>query len=58
MNRKVRFRRLRPGAHPPVYATPSAAGADLYVCMEEEVTLLPGETRPFGTGIGAEIPEG
>lgn len=58
MSPKVRFRRLQPTAQAPAYATPSAAGADLYACIDEEATLMPGETKLFGTGIAAEIPEG
>lgn len=42
----------------PTYGTTGAAGADLYACMEEEVTIQPGETRKICTGISMEIPFG
>lgn len=54
---KVNFKVLCEGATPPAYATEFAAGADLYN-LNEEVTLLPGETKLIHTGIALEIPEG
>ncbi len=49
---------LRPGAKLPAYATAQAAGADLYACLEEPVTLQPGETAFIPTGIALEVPSG
>ena len=54
----VAVKLLRPGAKKPVYGTPYAAGADLCACLEEPVTLLPGETRMIPIGIAMEIPVG
>ena len=55
---KVNFKVLCDGATPPAYATEYAAGADLYNLKNEDVTLLPGETKLIHTGIALEIPEG
>lgn len=49
---------LRPGAIMPTYGTEYSAGADLYACIEESVTIQPGETKSIPTGIAVEIPVG
>lgn len=55
---KIRIKLLREGAQMPTYGTAGAAGADLYACMEEEVTIQPGETAKILTGVSMEIPFG
>ena len=42
----------------PTYGTEYAAGADLYACMDEAVSINPGETHFVKTGIAMEIPVG
>ncbi|RPF46887.1 dUTP pyrophosphatase [Thermodesulfitimonas autotrophica] len=57
---EVPVRRL-PGADDlplPAYATPGAAGVDLYAAVTEPVTLLPGERLLVPTGISLALPEG
>ncbi len=54
----VRIKKLRPNAQPPVYSSEGAAGADLRVCLDEPVTILPGETKMLPLGMAIEIPEG
>ena len=54
----VAVKLLREGAKIPVYGSEWAAGADLYACLDEPVTLAPGETRMIPIGIAVEIPEG
>ena len=57
---EVAVRRL-PGADDlplPAYATPGAAGVDLYAAVTEPVTLLPGERSLVPTGISLALPEG
>ncbi len=44
------------GAHPPVYAHPGDAGADLVAA--EAVTLGPGERATIGTGTAIALPDG
>ncbi len=54
----VRVKQLRPGAMLPAYGTAEAAGADLYACLEEAVTIQPGQTAFIPTGIALEVPRG
>ena len=49
---------VRNGAKLPTYGTEFAAGADLYACLEETVTVKPHETRLIPIGIAMEIPVG
>ncbi|MBQ9385177.1 MAG: dUTP diphosphatase [Ruminiclostridium sp.] len=39
----------------PFRATPGSAGADLFACIDEDVTLQPGERRLIPTGIAIEL---
>ena len=54
----IKVKKLREGAILPTYGTPYSAGADLYACLEESVTILPGETKKIPTGIAMELPIG
>ena len=54
----VRVKLLRAGAKLPTYGSAEAAGADLYACLEEAVTIAPGETVFIPTGIALEVPKG
>lgn len=54
----IKVKKLREGAILPTYGTPYSAGADLYACLEESVTILPGETKKIPTGIAMELPVG
>ena len=42
----------------PTYGSEGAAGADLYACIDQAVTILPGETAWIPTGIALEVPKG
>ena len=54
----IKVKKLLPGAHLPTYGTEFSAGADLYACLEEPVTIAPGETKKIPTGLSMEIPIG
>ena len=54
----IRVKFLRPGASLPAYGTAEAAGADLYACLLEPVSIAPGETAFIPTGIALEVPKG
>ena len=54
----VRVKLLKEGAKLPTYGSVQAAGADLYACLTEAVTILPGETAFVPTGIALEVPVG
>ena len=53
---KIRIKRLREQAKLPTYGTEYAAGADLYACLPDNVTIAPGETAWIPTGIAMEVP--
>lgn len=42
----------------PTYGSLEAAGADLYACLTEEVTIAPNQTVFIPTGIAMAIPKG
>ena len=54
----IKVKKLREGAHLPTYGTEFSAGADLYACLEEDVTIAPGETKKIPTGLAMELPVG
>lgn len=54
---EIRVKKLREGATLPTYGTPYAAGADLYACLAEDITIAPGATAFVPTGIAMEVPE-
>lgn len=54
----IKVKKLRPGAQLPTYGTEFSAGADLYACLDEDVTIAPGETKKIPTGIAMELPNG
>ena len=53
---QIKVKRLRDGAVLPTYGTEFSAGADLYACLEETVTISPGETKAIPTGLAIELP--
>lgn len=55
---KIRVKKLDPKAILPTYGSAEAAGADLYACLEEAVTIQPGEIFWVPTGIALEVPKG
>lgn len=55
---KMQVKRLNPRAKLPTYGTALSAGADLYVCLEEPVTIQPGQTAFLPTGLAIAVPEG
>ena len=54
----IRVKKLRDGAVLPTFGSVDAAGADLYACLERQVTIAPGETVFIPTGLAMEIPKG
>lgn len=58
MTAPVSVKRLDPRAKLPAYGSADAAGADLYVLSDGPVTVAPGETALFHTGLAVAIPQG
>ena len=54
----VKIKIIHPQSIPPAYQTLHSAGADIYACLDESVTLKPMEIRLVPTGFCMEIPEG
>ena len=54
----MNIKKLNENAVIPTYGSEYAAGADLYACIDEAVTIEPGDTAFIGTGIAMEIPMG
>lgn len=55
---KIKFTKWKEDAHVPVYGTEFAAGADLYACVGQTVTIPAGTTAFIPTGLSMAIPEG
>ena len=58
MKTKIEIKKLNEKAIIPTYGTEFSAGADLYACLAEAVTIEPGMTRFIPTGLAMEIPVG
>ena len=54
----VRIKKLDEKAIIPTYGSEFAAGADLYACLNEALTINPHETILVHTGVAMEIPTG
>ena len=54
----VRVKKLNPNAKLPTYGSAEAAGADLYACLDEAITIHPGDSAWIPTGIALEVPKG
>ena len=54
----INLKKLNENATVPTYGSEYAAGADLYACIDEAITINPGETAFFGTGVALDIPDG
>lgn len=54
----IRVKKLHENAIMPTYGSAEAAGADLYACLDEAVTVAPGATAWIPTGLAMEISKG
>ena len=55
---QVIVKKLRENARLPRRGSQEAAGADLYACLDQAVTVAPGETVLIPTGIAMALPRG
>ena len=53
----VKVKKLRENAVMPKRATEFSAGADLYACIDEPITINPSELAKIPTGIAIELPQ-
>ncbi len=54
----IPVKKLKEKAILPTYGSAMAAGADLYACLDEAVTIQPGMTVFVPTGLALEVPQG
>lgn len=54
----MQIKKLSQGAKLPTYGTDLSAGADLSACLEEAVTIMPGQTVLLSLGFAAAVPQG
>lgn len=52
----LKIQKLKDNAVVPKRATNGSAGMDLYACIEEAVTIAPGELLTIPTGIAVQLP--
>ena len=52
---KLKIKKLKEGAKIPKRATNGSAGMDLYACIENPITLSPGQLAVVPTGIAIEL---
>ena len=55
---EVKIKKLKEEAIIPTQGSEYAAGYDLYACVDNEVTILPHETKIIPIGLAMEIPVG
>ena len=53
----VLFQKLNPAACLPRHATLGSAGYDLCACIEQPLTVKPGQTVPVPTGLAMALPK-
>ncbi len=55
---KVKLKKLNENAKIPTYGSDFSAGADLYACIDSDLTIAPHTTVIVRTGLAMELPEG
>ncbi|MCM1438678.1 MAG: dUTP diphosphatase [Roseburia sp.] len=55
---KIKVKKLNEKAILPTYGSAYAAGADLYACLDGEISIAPHQTVMIPTGIALELPVG
>ncbi len=58
MTQNVRIKKLNENAVIPTYGSEYSAGADLYACVPDSISIAAGETVLVPTGLVMEIPQG
>ncbi len=54
---KLKIKKLKPNAKIPKRATNGSAGMDLYACIDNSITLAPGQLAMVPTGLAIELPD-
>lgn len=54
---EIKIKKLNPNAKVPKRATSGSAGMDLYACIDEPITIAPGQLADVPTGIAIALPD-
>ena len=54
---QLKIKKMRENATLPTRGTAGSAGADLYACIEESVTINPGDLKLIPTGVAIALPD-
>lgn len=54
---EIKIKKLNPNAKVPKRATNGSAGMDLYACIDEPITITPGQLAVVPTGIAIALPD-
>lgn len=54
---EIKIKKLNPNAKVPKRATSGSAGMDLYACIDEAITIAPGQLAVVPTGIAIALPD-
>lgn len=54
----IKVKKLKENAIMPTYGSAEAAGADLYACLSEPISIVPGASMFVPTGLSMELPKG
>ena len=54
---ELKIKKLRESAKLPTRGTSGSAGMDLYVCIDKEMTIKPGDLKIIPTGIAIALPD-
>lgn len=55
---KIKIKKIKENAIIPTRGSASAAGYDLYACIDEDVVIPAGKTVKIGTGLALALPDG
>jgi len=56
--KKLPVKLIKPDAKPPVRQTGGSVGYDIAACLEQDITISPGETHMIGSGFAIALREG
>ena len=54
---ELKIKKLKPEAKLPTRGTSGSAGMDLYACIDEDITINPGDLKIIPTGIAIALPD-
>ena len=57
MKVKIKIKKLNPNASIPCYGTQGSAACDIKACINENITIFPGQTKLIPTGFATQIPD-